>query len=69
MIELKMEKWWLVIVAVSLQFTITFVSCDETAKPVSSVLRASWSDTPLLLEARYSETYLFLLFNKTKYLY
>ena len=30
--------------------------CDESAKPVSTVLRASWQDTPLLLEARYTFT-------------
>ena len=28
--------------------------CDDSAKPVSTVLRASWPDTPLLLEARYT---------------
>ena len=39
-----------------LLLVVAFVpaQCDESAKPVSTVLRASWQDTPLLLEARYT---------------
>ena len=43
----------LVLMAALLLLAIVPAHCDDTAKPVSTVLRASWPDTPLLLEARY----------------
>ena len=52
---LKMEGRGRFVMMVGL-LVVAFVPahCDESAKPVSTVLRASWQDTPLLLEARYT---------------
>ena len=59
-----MERGRLLLVMVaSIVLMVSPVVCDETAKPVSTVLRASWPDTPLLLEARCVYKALHLLSN------
>ena len=48
------ERGRSLLMAVLLLVAFVPAHCDDSAKPVSTVLRASWPDTPLLLEARYT---------------